>query len=434
MICLMPRKNLTTFFILLVTQTVSLIGSRMTSMAMGIWIYSETGKAAPLLLASFFAELPGMLVGSFAGALVDRWPRKAVMILSDAGQALGSLLLLLSFASGQFQPWHLYVVSLLQGLFGTFQGPARDATTTLLIPAERRERLNAVIELSFPLASTIAPVLAGLLYGLIGVTGVILIDLGTFLLAVLVVAGQSIPQPPPSEEGAEGRGQFLSEALGGLRFFLKRRSLFLFLLYLVFVNFLLNGPLELAIPYLIAITGSEKEMSWVIGLMSLGAFSGAALISLWGGTRPRMYTILGGLILSGVMFLIYGTARSTPILGAALFLLMVPLPINNALVVSILQLKAPPDMQGRVFAFYGQASLLGSTLSFALTGWLVDSWLEPAVGGPGWERVAWLVGDSAGAGMGLVLVVAGVLMLAATLLTWAQRSIRRLEADLPDRG
>ncbi|MBN1371105.1 MAG: MFS transporter [Anaerolineaceae bacterium] len=428
----MPRKNLTTFFILLVTQTISLIGSRMTSMAMGIWIFTETGKAAPLLLASFFAELPGMLVGSLAGVLVDRWPRKTVMILSDAGQALGSLLLLLSFSSGQFQLWHLYVVSLMQGLFATFQGPARDATTTLLIPAEKRERLNAVIELSFPLAGTIAPVLAGLLFSLVGVSGVILIDLGTFLLAVLVVAFQTIPQPPTSEEGAEGRGRFLAEALVGLRFFLKRRALFLFLLYLVFVNFLLNGPLSLDVPYLIAVTGSEQTMGWVVGLMSLGAFSGALLISFWGGTRPRIYTILGGLALSGVMYLICGTARSVPVLGAAFFLVMVPLPINNALIVSILQLKTPPDLQGRVFAFYGQASFLGSTLSFALTGWLVDHWLEPAIGGPGWERVAWLVGDSAGAGMGLVLVAAGLLMLASTLLIWAQRSIRRLEVDLPD--
>jgi MFS family permease len=289
-----------TFYILLLTQTISIIGSRMTATAVGIWVFTETGKAAPLLLTSFFAELPGMLVGSLAGTLVDRWPRKRVMILADLGQALGSLILLLSLLSGGFQLWHLYGVALIQGVFSTFQGPARDATTTLLVPPEKRERLNAIIELSFPLASTVAPVLTGLLYSLIGIHGVIIIDLATFLLAVAIVNLQRLPDPGSSAEGTDAG----SGLLGGLRFFWRRRPLFLLLGYLVFVNFLLNGPLDLTIPYLIAVTGSERDMSIVLGLMSLGAFCGALLISAWGGTRRRIATILGGLILSGLMFLV----------------------------------------------------------------------------------------------------------------------------------
>lgn len=102
----------------------------MTAVAIGIWIFNETGQTTPLLLTSFFTELPGMLGGSLAGVLVDRWNRKWVLILADAGQGIGSLLLLLSFQSGAFQLWHLYVVAFLQGSFSTLQGPAESATIT----------------------------------------------------------------------------------------------------------------------------------------------------------------------------------------------------------------------------------------------------------------------------------------------------------------
>src|SRR6266498_3032844 len=170
-------KSLQTFYVLIVTQTLSLLGSRMTSVGVGIWVFAETGKTSPLLLTSFFNELPGMLAGSLAGVVVDRWDRRWVMILSDAGQALGSLILMFSFLSGQFEIWHLYAVALFQGTFATLQGPAERAAITMLIPKHYRERANAVKETSFPLAGVIAPVLTGVLYALVGIAGIILIDL-----------------------------------------------------------------------------------------------------------------------------------------------------------------------------------------------------------------------------------------------------------------
>lgn len=155
--------GLTVFYIILITQTISLVGSRMTAVAVGIWVFKETGSTTPLLLAVFFAELPGMLAGSVAGVLVDRWDRRRVLMLSDAGQAAGTLLLLASFLSGRFELWHLYAVSLLQGCFAILQGPARDAATTLLVPKAQRERANGIQQMSFPLAGVVAPVLAGTL-------------------------------------------------------------------------------------------------------------------------------------------------------------------------------------------------------------------------------------------------------------------------------
>jgi hypothetical protein len=417
---------------MLVTQTLSLIGSRMTAVAVGIWVFRETGLAAPLLLVSFFTELPGMLVGGLAGVLVDRWNRKWVLVLADTGQALGSLLLLLSFQSEGFQLWHLYGVSLLQGIFATFQGPAESATVTLLIPESQRERANGIMELAFPLAGVLAPVLAGLVYSWVGVVGVLTIDLATFLAASGVVALLHIPRPPTSQEGQAGGGSYLRELRGGLRFISGRPALLVFMLYLAFNNFLLNGPLDLMIPYSISVTDSEAQTGLVLGLMSLGALAGGLLAAMIGGWRPRMRLILLSTLFNGVMFLVLAVGRSLPWLGISILLLMIPLPLNNALNKSILQIKTPPDLQGRVFAVMNQLYLLGSTTSFLLVGLLVDRVVNPwaATASLPWLEALGLVGLAAG--YSLVLFITGLLVLLSAGVALARRPIRTLEADLPD--
>ncbi len=113
-------------------------------------------------------------------------------------------------------------------------------------------------------------------------------------------------------------------------------------------------------------------------------------------------------------------------------MLTIPLPISFALYLSILQVKTPPDMQGRIFAMVSQLGFLGATLSFLLTGQIVDRVLEPAVGTTWWQIVAPVVGQAEGAGMRLLLVATGVVILVATTAMLATPAVRRLESDLPD--
>jgi MFS family permease len=172
-----------TFYLIGVTQVLSLIGSRMTSIGVGLWLFQRTGVTTPLLLAAFFAELPGMLGGSLAGVLVDRWERRQVLILADAGQAVGTILLLASVLSGQFQLWRLYLIVLFQGTFVILQQPAKNAATTMLVSETHRERANAIQQMAFPLAGVVAPVLTGLVYTWVGLNRVILVGLATFNLS-----------------------------------------------------------------------------------------------------------------------------------------------------------------------------------------------------------------------------------------------------------
>jgi MFS family permease len=190
--------------------------------------------------------------------------------------------------------------------------------------------------------------------------------------------------------------------------------------------------LDLTLPYLILLTNSETIAGSIIGVTSLGAFAGASLIAVWGGTRPRMKTIIAGLVVTGVMFILFGILRTPIPISVVLFLLFMNLPIGQTLYISILQVKSPPDMQGRIFALNEQLGYIGSTASFALTGYLVDHVINPSVGTKAWEWIQPLVGKDAGAGIGLVEVATGVIILTATLLMFSSAPVRELESRLPD--
>lgn len=423
--------SLKTFYILTATQLFSLIGSRMTGIAVGIRVFQDTGDTAPLLIAAFFAELPSMIMGSFTGVIVDRWDRRHAIILGDVGQAAGTLLLLASFLSGAFALWHLYVAMLVQGIFAVIQRPAGEASITMLVPEPLRDRANGLQAVSFPLAGVVAPVAAGALYGVIGLAGVIAFDLLTFVAAILIVALIRIPRPAQTDEGRAAQASLWREITGGWAFLARRKPLLWMVIYLSFVFFLINGPLEIALPYLITLTGDEATAGVLLGAMNLGAFAGAATVAAVGRVAHRMRVILLGYFLLGALFVVYGAARHPLLIALTLFLLMFPLPFNGALFTSILQLKTPPDMQGRVFAITGQMFTLATPFSFLITAALVDHVLEPAVGGPGWAVVAPLVGDRAGAGIGLLLAAVGAIIAATTLAAWAYPGIRQLETRLP---
>ncbi|MCC6805544.1 MAG: MFS transporter [Anaerolineae bacterium] len=426
------QHNLRTFYTLILTQTFSHIGSRMTALALGIYVYNQTGEATPLALVALFSFLPQALISSVAGVLADRWDRRYVMILSDAGQAVGTLVLLGTFLTGNFSLPLLYAITLIQAVFGVFQGPAFQASMTMLIPDSQRDRANAIQQLTGPVAGVIAPAIAGVLYAAVGVEGVILFDMITFVAAVIVVLLVHIPHPEQTEVGKAMQGSFLKETLGGFRFLLERRTLFAVMIVMSLVNFLFSGASILFTPYLLARTGSEATMGLLLAVLDLGAIVGAVAIGVLGSGKYRTHIVMLGIMFGSVLLSVIGVSRTPLTLGVALFLMTLPMPAVNAIFASIMQAKTPPDIQGRVFASIGQVSMLLIPLSYLVVGPLSDQVFEPAVGTAGWERVAPLVGDSAGAGMGLIMVIAGGIVFAITGLIYAVPRVRSLERDLPD--
>jgi MFS transporter, DHA3 family, macrolide efflux protein len=419
------------FYLLTGSQVLSLIGSRMTSTAIGIWLYEKTGQTTALLLVAVFQMLPSVVAGSLAGVISDRSNRRKLLMVVEVGQALGSIVLFLDFISSSFQVWHLYAITLYQALFLAVQEPTTEASITMLIPDEYRDRANGIRQAVYPAAGMIAPIVTGFVYAFVRVSGVILVDITSFIVAVIILWRITIPQPQKAEKEEGAKSGFVHELLEGFRFLKNRPVLLSYVLYATAINFFFLGPIELATPYIISLIGSRQWLGILLGVMNLGPVVGGLIMGAWGGFNSRVNTLFFGSIMMGCTMILYGLARSPIALGAILFVLIMPLPIYNGAFFSMVQLKVPPDMQGRVFALLMQLSTFAIPLSLVVTGQLVDHVLEPAVGTSSWEPFAPIWGDQKGAGMGLLITGFGFAFLLLSLAVHLHPRVRTMEADLP---
>src|SRR5512139_3743434 len=189
------------FTIVWVGQVISLLGTSMTGFATTIWAYEQTNAATALALMGFFFVGPMLLASPFAGALVDRSNRKVMMMVSDVASGFATILILILFTSGHLQIWHLFITSAFQGVFQSFQWPAYSAAISTMIPKEHYGRANGMISLAEAGSNIFAPILAGSLLRIIGFSGILLIDIATFVFAIGALLLVVIPQPKITEEG-----------------------------------------------------------------------------------------------------------------------------------------------------------------------------------------------------------------------------------------
>jgi DHA3 family macrolide efflux protein-like MFS transporter len=425
-------QGLRTYYLLVATQTVSQVGSRISFLSVAIAVFTQTSHATPIAIISFCQALPWIVGAGFAGALADRYDRRQLLILANAGFVLTSGLLLASFASGAFRLWHLYALALINQAILTVSGPAFRASVVMLVSDSHRNRANAIGQMAGPAANTISSALAGLLYALVGVVGAILIDIATFGLAILVLLRVHIPMPAKTADGAAMARAVWRQAFDGVLYLWRRPPLLGLCLVLAMVSFLMSGLGVLILPYPLARTHSTMAFGVVLACADVGAAAGAAAMAAWGGARRRIHTVMMALFIAGLLLAVAGAARNTPELAASFFAFMFALPFVNTASTSIFQAKVAPDVQGRVFAAISQIGVLTMPLALLIAGPLTDRVAEPAVRLPSWKLVAWLVGAHAGAGMGLLLVFGGLATAALSLFAYALPAIRQLEATLPD--
>jgi MFS family permease len=286
--------------------------------------------------------------------------------------------------------------------------------------------------MSNPIAGIVAPVIAGLLFAVIGVAGTILIDLLTFLVAFLVILVVRIPMPRQTSEGKELSGTIMKEMIGGVRYLWARPGLFWLVVGFMIVNFLLNTTGILITPYLLARTGDDTAYGIVLGLFNVGGLIGAIAISIYGAVRRRVRTILIYSVIISTMISLFGMAQTIPALAIVALLVQIPSAIVNTIVGSLLQAKVAPDVQGRVFAVIDHFAMLLSPVGYLLAGPLADRVFEPMVGSPAWQPFAALFGTGAGAGIGLMFTISGILALITVMVARISRTIWTMEDTLPD--
>jgi predicted MFS family arabinose efflux permease len=429
-------QGMLAFTIIAIGQAISLLGSGMTQFAIVIWAWQETGQATVLALTGFFAFGPVVLVSPFAGALVDRWNRKLVMMLSDLAAGLATIILLILFTSDSLQVWHLYVLGAFVGVFQAFQWPAFSAAISVMLPKEQYTRANGILELARAGSGILAPVLAGALIGFLGISWVFLIDIFTFLFAIGALLIIHVPQPKATQEGLESRGSIWKEAGYGFKYIWKRPSLFWLQMVFFFINLTATfGFTVLAAMVLARTNNNATILGSVQSAGAAGGVAGGILLSAWGGPKRRIHGVLLSMISISIFnTLLMGIGRSLPVWAVASFIGATFLPILNGSNQAIWQAKVPPDLQGRVFSVRRLIAQITAPFAMLLAGPLADYVFEPAMneGGTLAPIFGGILGTGPGSGMALMFIISGTLGILVGLGGYAVPIIRNVEDILPD--
>lgn len=406
----------------------------MSEFALTLWAWELTGSATALALVSFFSLLPRIFISLFAGVLVDRANRKHLMMLGDAIAAISSLVILILHLSGNLAIWHLYLAASINGGFGQIQQLAYSTSITLLVSPLNYTRANSMNSVVHYGSNIIAPAIAGVLYPMIGLGGILLIDLATFVIAIATLIWIRIPQPEKEETRGQGDwgtvGVFWSEVTFGIRYVWQRDSLRTLLLVTALFWFAHDLGAAIDEPMILARSDNNSQtLSAILSLAGIGGVTGAVVLSAWGGTKRRVNGMLTGFMGAGVAKTIFGLGRNLTVWLPAQFCSSLNFPLLGSSETALWMEATPPELQGRVFAANSLVLELVSAIATLIAGPLSDRVLEPVMQSQNTfsSLFAPIFGTGIGAGMALLYVISAIAMFLIGAVGYQLPQLNRLD-------
>lgn len=369
------QTTFTSYLTLWSGQLISLLGSSIASFVIIWWITLETESPLYLAVASFAGLAPLVILMPFAGVLVDRWSRKAMIGVVDLLQAVATVALILLFWLNIVSIWLVLGLLTLRGIFQAFHNPAASAIVPLMVPREKLSRMNGVNYLLSGATTLIGPVVAALLLEVWRIDQILWIDAATFIIAVIPLLIIKIPSVRTNQDEDPTRSSFKKDFGEGLAFIKNARGLLPFIVLATALNFLLT-PLSTLMPYYVRFDhlGDAPDLALVMAFFQGGILAGGLLMSVIKGFKRKMVAIVFSVY---VIFLGYAVVALTP---TGLFWFMAVggliigccLPIANVSIQTIIQTVVPLKMLGRINSVIGALASAASPFGMILSGIIVE--------------------------------------------------------------
>ena len=368
---LLRQRN---FGVLWFAGAASLLGDYALMVALPFFIYDLTGSALATGGMFMAQTLPRIALGSVAGVFVDRWDRKRVLVIADLLRGALVLLLLL-VRSADLLPI-IYLVAILQSSLGQFFIPAKNALLPRLVGNDDLVPANALNSLSDNLTRLIGPALGGALYGLVGLSTVVLIDAASFIVSGLLLTLIAVPaDAAPDGESAARRGAAAvwGEWIAGLRIVRQDRLLtgVFLMLGIAMIN---EGVLvSLLVPFVKDVLGgSAAHLGWLMSAQAIGGVIGGMLIGRIGTIMPPLRLIalcglLDGLLLIGIV-----NGGSVPLALVLIAVAGVPVVGFFVSMQTLVQQRTEDRYRGRVFGAFGTVAAAMTLVGILFAGLVGD--------------------------------------------------------------
>ncbi len=432
-------RGLRGIFTIWVGQMVSGTASSIAFFALPAWILSNTessGNALGSWEFLYFASY--LLVILFAGVFVDRYPRKAMMLVYDVLSLAAAVLLLILEQANQLAIWHLYLAAIFQGIGYAFQSPSYSAAITTMVSKKHFVRANGFLALLDSAPGIVGPLLAVFLFRSIGLSGILIVNLLSYAVSITALLIVDVPLTPHTQEGESAKSGFLKGAMYGIRYILRRPGLLGLQLIFFFGNFFSGVALSVTSLFTMVSlrTGGDPSSAGTAqSAAALAALAAGIVLTTLGGIRRPVRAIILGWVLSSLFGLtLLGIGQLLLFWVIAAIVDAVFEPVVNVSLDTFLQTKIPPDVQGRVFAaseFLAQAMI---PLTPLVAGFLGEGIFEPAMaeGGQLIKYFGWIVGTGPGSGFGLMIFLCGIAGTLVGLSGYLVRAIRDADVTLPD--
>ncbi|MEU8521342.1 MFS transporter [Streptomyces sp. NBC_01216] len=383
---------------------VSNTGTWMARITQDWLVLSLTGSAAAVGVTTALQFLPMLLFGLYGGVIADRYPKRLILLFSQAALGLCGLALAVLTLSGHVQVWHVYLIAFLLGMVTVVDNPSRQSFVSEMVGPDQLRNAVSLNSANFQSARLVGPAVAGLLIATVGSGWAFLLN-GLFFLAPLT--GLLLMRPAELhkvERAPRGRGQLRE----GLRYVAGRPDLIWPIVLVGFVGtFGFNFPI-----WLTAFSGEIFHVGagtygFLNTLMATGSLAGALLSARRGSSRLRM--LVGAAVAFGVLEIAAALSPSFWLFA----LLLVPIGMFgltvNITANSAVQLATDPVMRGRVMSLYMMVFAGGTPIGAPLLGWITDTY-GPRVG----FATGGLVSLAAAAVIGLILARVGGLRMSFT--------------------
>jgi DHA3 family macrolide efflux protein-like MFS transporter len=339
-----------------------------------IWYLTiQTGSATVLAIASVAAIVPQIILTPIAGVYADRWRRRRVMIAADALIAASTFCLIILFALGYAEIWHIFVVMFARACFAAFHWPASQATTAMLVPEEHLTRVAGMNQSMMGFANILAPPLAAILIAILPIEQVLAFDILTASFAIIPLLFIRFPEPAPR---TGPRQRILLDLKDAFAYFRGWRGALTMMSMFMAVNMLITPAFNL-MPILVVNTfhGGVIDYATLEVVAGIGMIAGGIALSIWGGTKRKIVTVMSCTFLAGVgitMLALVPNDGFLIVLGLVLFIGLM-MPMLNGSLNSLLQTCIPKGMQGRVFALMASMSVGAAPIGMAFAGPIADS-------------------------------------------------------------
>lgn len=361
------------FAIIWTGQFLSILTSILVNFAVILWISMETGSAEMLAWAAIAAMLPQALLGPVTGVFIDRWNRKAIMILADSFIAVCTIIMSVLFWLEVAEMWHIFVLLAFRSVGSAFHMPAMQASIPLLAPQEQLTRIAGVSQIIGSVGNIAGPALGALFITIWDMEYVLLLDVVGAVVACISLLFVYIPNP----EKAEGHTPHVfKEMKEGLMTVLRSRGLSWIFLFSILVTLFLM-PVSVLFPLMTLehFQGNAFQVSLIEVIWGVGALLGGAVMG------AKVYKV-NRVVLVNLMYLIIGaTFALSGVLSPNGFVLFVVLTaiagvsgaVYNSSFTALVQTHIRPEALGRVFSMFYTFSIIPSLIGLVGIGFFADS-------------------------------------------------------------